>query len=256
MARIEVHTNWTNTVSQTHAFSLDDLLRPETLHLLRQVLDGSDALKPGVSPQELTATVAGRFGDLGRRLQERTGADGEPLHNPRAIAHFLNRLVFCMFAEDADLLPAGLFTRLATNLQKRPPADAVRAFTDLFAAMRGGGYFGAEDVRHFNGGLFDDAPALPLERADLKLIADTAGEHDWSHIDPAIFGTLFEAALKATRERPALGAHYTDREKILRIVEPVVIRPLEVEWAQALAEIRDFTAEARAAMAERQAVYD
>ena len=82
MARIEVHTNWTNTVSEVYRFTLEDLLKPETLQVLRQVLDGSEALKPGVSPQELTATVAGRFGDLGRRLQERKDATGQAAAPP------------------------------------------------------------------------------------------------------------------------------------------------------------------------------
>jgi type II restriction/modification system DNA methylase subunit YeeA len=104
--------------------------------------------------------------------------------------------------------------------------------------MRTGGFFGAEVIAWFNGGLFDDAPPLPLERADLKLIADTAAEHDWSQIDPAIFGTLFEEALKSTRQRAALGAHYTDRDKILKIVDPVITRPLAAEWDVAHAEIR------------------
>ena len=162
MARIQVHTNWTNTVSKTYAFTLDDLLKPETLHILRQVLDGSDKLKPGVSPQELTAKVASSFGALGRRLQERKDAAGEPLHNPRAIAHFLNRLVFCMFAEDAGLLPEDLFTKLLGSMQRRPPAESGPWFDALFAAMRGGGAFGVDDIRYFNGGLFDDAPAIPL----------------------------------------------------------------------------------------------
>ena len=256
MARIEVHTNWTNTVSRTYAFTLDDLLAPETLNILRQVFDGSESLKPGVSPQELTATVAGRFGDLGRRLQERKGAGGEALHHPRAIAHFLNRLVFCMFAEDAGLLPEKLFTRMVASMQRRPPLESGPWFDELFAAMRAGGRFGVDEIRWFNGGLFDTEPAIALDRSDLKLVEDTAREHDWSQIDPAIFGTLFEEALKATRERPALGAHYTDREKILKIVEPVIIRPLEAEWAQVLEAIRADVAEREAAEAERRAVLE
>lgn len=209
MERIIVHTNWTNTISRKIEFTLDDLHEPEKLAMLRQVFDGSDSLKPKISPQELTAKVAQRFGDLGRRLQERG-------HHPRDVAHFLNRVVFCMFAEDAKLLPEGLFTRLTRSMQMRPPAEAAPQFDALFAMMRAGGMFGADIVHWFNGGLFDEKPALPLERADIKLIHDTAAEHDWSDLDPSVFGNMFEEALKATRERAALGAHYTDREKIGR----------------------------------------
>lgn len=218
MGRIIIHTNWTNSISRVIELSLEDLREPANLELLRQVFQGSDSLRPVVSPQELTATVAARFGALGRRLQDR----GE---DPEAVAHFLNRLIFCMFAEDARLLPSGLFTRVVRAVQERPELAAGQ-LTDLFDKMHRGGFFGADVIRWFNGGLFDDAPVLELDSGDLKLIGDTAAEHDWSEMDPAIFGTLFEEALKATDRRAALGAHYTDREKILKIVDPVVVQPL------------------------------
>jgi len=246
--RIVVHTNWTNTVSRRIELTLDDLLEPAKLQILKQVFTGSDELKPGFSPQELTAKVAARFGELGRRLQERK-------HHPREVAHFLNRLVFCMFAEDARLLPAGLFTRVVKATERRPE-HAASQLAELFAKMRTGGFFGADIIRWFNGGLFDDAPVLDLDSADLKLLAQTASEHDWSQIDPAIFGNLFEQALKATRERPALGAHYTDRDKILKIVGPVIVRPLMAEWDAAYAEIKASVAAMKHAEADRKAILD
>lgn len=256
MDRIIVHSAWTNAVSRKFEFTLDDLHEPEKLNLLKKIFNGSESLKPKFTAQELTAKVAQRFGDLGRRLQERKTPDGEPLHDPREIAHFLNRIVFCMFAEDARLLPPELFTRLMRSMQVRPPAEAAAAFDNLFAMMRGGGMFGADVIKHFNGGLFDDKPALPLERADIKLIADTAGEHDWTEIDPSVFGAMFEEALKATRERAALGAHYTDRAKILKIVDPVITWPLTAEWEGVLARIVEAMEARSAAEAERKAVLE
>ncbi len=246
MERIVVHTNWTNTVSRRLEFRLDDLREPARLDQLRDVFRGSERLRPGISPQELTAAAAARFGELGRRLQDRG-------HPPRAVAHFLNRVIFCLFAEHAGLLPPKLFTRMIRGMQVRP--NLARAqFGELFAKMGSGGFFGADIVLWFNGGLFDDEAALPLDYADLKLIGDAAAEHDWAEIDPAIFGTLFEEALKATRQRAALGAHYTDRAKILKIVEPVVVRPLMAEWDKAVAAIRAAMAEARGAAEERRAL--
>jgi len=246
MDRIEVHTNWTNTISRTISLSLADLLLPSNLDILRKVFRGSEALKPGQTPQELTVTVAARFGELGRRRQERG-------HHPREVAHFLNRLVFCMFAEDAGLLPGSLFMRVIRQTQSRPDFAAAQ-LAELFAKMGSGGFFGADRIRHFNGGLFDDPGVLPLEPDDLKLIADTAAEHDWSQMDPSIFGNLFEAALTETQERRLLGAHYTDREMILKIVEPVVIQPLTAEWATACAAISGEMRGVREADAERSAV--
>jgi hypothetical protein len=98
MERIIINTAWTNAVSRRIELKLDDLHEPTNLAILKAVFQGSDSLKPKISPQELTAKVAQRFGALGRRLQERG-------HDPREVAHFLNRIVFCMFAEDAGLLP-------------------------------------------------------------------------------------------------------------------------------------------------------
>jgi type II restriction/modification system DNA methylase subunit YeeA len=250
MERIVAHTNWTNTVSRKIEFTFDDLRDPRRLEELRLIFRGSDRLKPTLNPQDITAKAAARFGELGRRLQERG-------HHPRAVAHFLNRLVFCMFAEDARLLPAGLFTRTIKATMNNPKA-AQRQLAELFGKMAqpepGQRFFGADFISWFNGGLFENDATLPLEEADLKLIVDTASEHDWSEIDPAIFGTLFEQALKATRERPALGAHYTDREKILKIVEPVIVRPLTAEWEAAKAEIAAAMERAKAAEAERRRI--
>jgi type II restriction/modification system DNA methylase subunit YeeA len=248
MERIVVHTNWTNTVSRRYEFGLDDLRVPARLDQLRAVFRGSESLKPSVSPQDLTAAAAARFGELGRRLQERD-------HPPRAVAHFLNRVIFCLFAEHAGLLPPKLFTRMIKAMQIRPRLARAQ-FEELFAKMGSGGFFGADVVLWFNGGLFDDTGALPLDYEDLKLIGESAAEHDWSQIDPAIFGTLFEEALKATRQRAALGAHYTDRAKILKIVEPVIVRPLTAEWDAAAAAIGAAMAEARAADEERRRVME
>ena len=224
MSRIVVRTNFTNTVTAVHEFALEDLRDPARRDLLRQIFEGSEKLKPTVSPQELTAKAVERFAELGRRLQDRRTKDDKPLHHPRAIAHFLNQLVFCMFAEDARLLPDKLFTKTLRSVQTRPKL-AQQALAGLFRAMASEAeddrfLLGVGVINWFNGGLFDGAEPLLLETPDLELVARTADEHDWSEIDPAIFGTMFEEALKATRKRAALGAHYTDRAKILKIVDP------------------------------------
>ncbi|AQR62783.1 SAM-dependent methyltransferase [Brevundimonas sp. LM2] len=260
MSRIIVRTNFTNTVTAVHEFALEDLRDPAKRDLLRQIFEGSEKLKPTVSPQELTAKAVERFAELGRRLQDRRTPADTPLHDPRAIAHFLNQLVFCMFAEDARLLPDKLFTKTIRGVQTRP-ALAQKALASLFKAMASEEeddrfFLGVGVINWFNGGLFDGAEPLLLEAPDLKLVADTADEHDWSEIDPAIFGTMFEEALKATRKRAALGAHYTDRAKILKIVNPVIVWPLEAEWAAARAEIAAAATAADEAEGQRKTTLD
>ena len=219
MARFRIRTNWTNSVSETYEFVLEDLAEADNRDRLKWAMSDPERLRPGESRQALTGRAAATFSELAQSLRERG-------HDPQAVAHFVNRLVFCMFAEDVGLLPDNLFTRMLEHARRRPEefADLAR---DLFGAMSTGGRIGFEAVAWFNGGLFDDDEALPLDRSGIDT-ALKAAALDWSEIDPSIFGTLFERGLDPDK-RPQLGAHYTDRDKIMRIVDPVVVRPLLAE---------------------------
>ena len=145
------------------------------------------------------------------------------------MAHFVNRLVFCMFPDDVGLLPEHMFTRMLRHAHPAPERFPELA-GELFQVMASGGRVGFEAVAWFNGGLFDDGAALPLEKSDIETVL-AASDLDWSEIDPSILGTLFERGLDPGK-RAQLGAHYTDREKILQLVEPVVVRPLLAEWGR------------------------
>ena len=175
----------------------------------------------------LTEEAASTFANLAHRLRER-GHDGG------TVAHFVNRLVFCMFAEDVALLPNHMFRRLLEHCQNAPEDFQAHAQT-LFAAMKDGGVVGFERVEWFNGGLFDTADALPMKKADVRDVL-AAAKLDWSDIDPSILGTLFERGLDPDK-RSQLGAHYTDRDKIMLIVNPVIVEPLAAEWEAVRAEI-------------------
>ena len=164
--------------------------------------------------------VASSFASVAQALRARG-------HEPQAVAHFVNRLVFCMFADDVGLLPDHMFTRMLRHALPAPARFGELA-GDLFEVMATGGRVGFETVSWFNGGLFDDGAVLPLERSDIEMVL-AASDLDWSEIDPSILGTLFERGLDPGK-RAQLGAHYTDREKIMLLVEPVVVRPLLVEW--------------------------
>ena len=227
MLRFRIHTNWTNSVSRVHEFGLDDLADAAVRNKLKWALSDPERLRPGETRQALTKRAATAFASLAQGLRER-GDD------PRVVAHFVNRLVFCMFAEDVGLLPNSLFTRMLESARRRPKAFAGLA-RNLFGAMAHGGWVGIEEVAWFDGGLFDDDSALPLEKAEIETVVATA-DLDWSEIDLSILGTLFERGLDP-RKRAQLGAHYTDHDKIMLIIEPVIVRPLLAEWETAKAEI-------------------
>jgi len=232
--RIVIRTNFNGVVTERHDILLADLADPARLTLLKHAFSDPEKLRPAKTRAGLTQDAAKEFTELARRLRERG-------HAAETVAHFVNRLVFCLFADDVDLLPKGLFEKLLTNATRRPDRFA-RMASELFGAMaQRDSFVGVEDIAWFNGGLFDDATALPLEKDDIALLR-RAAEMDWSEIDPSIFGTLFERGLDPDK-RSQLGAHYTDAAKIELIIDPVIRRPLSAEWESVKAEITALLAE-------------
>ena len=222
METIRITTNWTNSVSVTETLVLDDLANADARQRLKWAMSQPERLRPGQTRQALTESVAQTFASLAQSLRDRG-------HDSHEVAKFLNRLVFCMFAEDVGLLPRNLFTRML-EAARRTPSEFVPMARELFGSMASGGRFGVETVAHFNGGLFTDDDALPLSKTEIETVL-IAARLNWSDVDPSILGTLFERGLDPAK-RSQLGAHYTDREKVMLIVEPVVVRPLEAEWEE------------------------
>jgi hypothetical protein len=218
---ILVHTNFNNAPTRTHEITLATLDQPRSLEILNAVFHAPDKLRPGVTSQAITEKASGHFAEIAESMRKR-GLD------PQAVAHFLVRVVFCLFAEDVGLLERGLFTRLVTRVGSDPKKFA-RHVGELFSAMSTGGDFLLERIRHFNGSLFDATPVLELTAAEIAAIGAVASE-DWSAVDVSISGTLFERGLNPAK-RSQLGSHYTSRSHIETIVEPVVLAPLRREWA-------------------------
>lgn len=233
---IRIHTNWTNSVSKVYEIAIADLGDPEKRGLLKSALSDPEALRPTKTRQQLTEEVAGEFAQLARSLRERG-------HQADDVAHFINRLVFCMFAEDVKLLPDAIFTRMLERALE-DPTEFESFASDLFRAMKTGGRIGFEKVAWFNGGLFNDDLAFALTKEEIRLVHRAAQQY-WGDIDPSILGTLFERGLDPEK-RSQLGAHYTDRDKIMLIINPVIVEPLSAEWEAAKAEIADLMAKAAA----------
>lgn len=226
--RFRIETRWTNTVTVKHEFEIEDLVDPAKLALLKAVFHDPEALRPKITRAQLTREAADKFQTISDRLQHR---------NPdrEAVAHFVNQLVFCFFANSVGLLPDGLLRKLLDTAQKRP-GRAKSFFDRLFAEMQEGGEFDLTAIRWFNGGLFDGRLSLALEPDEISLLV-ALQSFRWDLIDPTIFGTLFERFLDPDK-RAQIGAHYTDPDKIMQIVEPVVIRPLRAEWEETRGRIK------------------
>jgi len=225
--RIIIHTNFTGTVSATHEIPLEALSVPRNIEIMRAVFHNPDALRPGRTSTAVTQDAARHFAEIASAMRER-GLD------PAAVAHFLDRIVFCLFAEDTGLLPKMVFSRIVET-SGGDPARFGKLLAQLFDTMATGGDFGLEPIRHFNGNLFDDRTVIELSADDVKRIA-AAATLDWSAVDPSIFGTLFERGLDPAK-RSQLGAHFTGREDIERVVDAVVMTPLRREWEETKATI-------------------
>ena len=224
---IQIHTHFTGHPSEVHTILIADMDQPANLQKLKWLFTDPEQFKPQLTRSAITIQAARLFGDLAWSMQQRG-------HDARAVAQFLNKMLFCLFAENIKsphgepLLPERLFSKVLANGQKDLPRFE-KQLKNLFAAMcQPQGEFGLHLIEWFNGGLFDDATTLPLKREDInQLLGITT--LDWSAIDPSIFGTLFERGLNP-KKRAQLGAHYTGPVSIMRIVNPVIVEPLMAEW--------------------------
>ncbi|MCY3023139.1 MAG: N-6 DNA methylase [Planctomycetota bacterium] len=242
--RYEIHTRFNNCPRTVHRFTNDDIPKPETLQKLHALFENPAFFKPSKTVQAVTEEVAKHFATLSDSLRSR----GVEAH---AAAHFLMKLLFCLFAEDTGLLPQNTLTdatKMAVGRLKGAGAAGglrqgqqqqkdesggeyfARQMKALFRAMRRGGEFWGKTIDHFDGGLFEDDEAQELTDADLETLYDCCRE-DWSSVEPSIFGTLFERSLDPDK-RSQIGAHYTGREDIELLVQPVLMAPLRREWEE------------------------
>ena len=242
--RYIIRTNFNGTVQETQEFTNDQIDRPENWRTLRALFEDPNLLKPQRTTAQVTTALAEEFAKVARSLQKRESAELADAHTRAEvnvaqrrslrIARFLNRLIFCFFAEDTGLLPKNLFSELARTALD-DPHQLSQALESLFRTMATGGMFGAHKIRHFNGHLFEDATVFDLNEEERRSLAE-ASEADWQYVEPSIMGTLFARGLDPDQSA-ALGAQYTSRADIVTIVEPVLMAPLRREWAMLKASL-------------------
>ncbi|MEO6738980.1 MAG: DNA methyltransferase, partial [Chthoniobacteraceae bacterium] len=227
---IELYSEFTRTGGtyvpfpdpQSHRILLEKLNDADVRETLRLAWTDPQALDPARRSARVTREIAQSLGRLAASL-EKSG------HRAETVATFLMRALFTMFAEDMELLPKESFLNLLKSLQGHT-AQFVPMVEELWGKMKAGGFSTAirEKILCFNGGLFEDATALPLTDDQFALLIEAA-HADWREVEPAIFGTLLVRALDPV-ERHKLGAHYTPRAYVEQLVLPTIIAPLRAEW--------------------------
>ncbi|MFZ4774613.1 MAG: DNA methyltransferase [Terrimicrobiaceae bacterium] len=254
---IELYSEFTSTGGTyvpfpdplNHRILLSRLDDPGVREMLRLAWTDPLALDPSRRSARVTHAIAQSLGRLAASL-EKSG------HSAEVVAAFLMRSLFTMFAEDVGLLPKEGFSALLKSLRGNT-THFVPMVGELWSRMKTGGFSTAlrENIRHFNGRLFEDAAALPLSDDQFELLIE-ASRADWRDVEPSIFGTLLARALDPV-ERHKLGAHYTPRTYVERLVIPTVIAPLRAEWdaVRAAALTLDRQGKTREAIAEVQSFH-
>jgi len=217
---IRIQTNFPGKETVVHDIPIVELTYPEQFNKLRNIFFAPQEFDPGRTVEEVTQETARLFAKIAKYM-EREDIDAE------CLARYLNQLALCLYAENTDLLPESVFTRIT----KRYSTDSTRfnmVVRNLFAQMSVGGAFGIDDIPYFNGDLFDGAEPVELNDSALLQLA-LATDENWRNIEPSIFGTLFERALDATK-RSSYGTHYTSAADIMLVIEPVLMKPLRREW--------------------------
>lgn len=210
---------------RSHRIKIDDLREEKIRERLRTIWLDPASLDPTRQSAKVTREIAAQLAGIAKSLEAAN-------YGAERVGSFLTRCLFTFFAEDVGLLPKRSFTDLLESLAQTPD-QFVPLLTELWQAMDVGKFSVALrlNVLQFNGKLFKNPDVLPLDRDQIALLIE-AGRKDWSQVEPAIFGTLLERALNPV-ERHTLGAHYTPRAYVERLVLPTVIEPLREEWSNA-----------------------
>ena len=227
---IEVYADFTGTGKAYAQFPdraryrimLEDLRDEHVRERLRAIWTDPKSLDPAARAARVTREIADLLATVARRLEKRG-------YNAETTSGFLMRVLFTMFAEDSGLIPEKSFTNLLKN-QRAHPEHLEHQLSALWAAMDKGEFSPALGVplKKFNGYLFKERTAIPLDAEELEVLIK-AGEHVWTEVEPAIFGTLLERALNP-KERAKLGAHYTPRAYVERLIGPTIMEPLRADW--------------------------
>ena len=247
---IRIHTNFTGKAPDIYIITLDDLRNiqqnarrknslgvvnqsPLSIYqVLRNCFRDPEYLEPAQTPDQITEAAADIFKKIADELQDyNTGKDAE-------IARLLSQLLFCMFSSNIGLLPKQLMTQYTEDLGPSPATIFPSRLSNLFKMMSDGNPVNVPPIKHFNGGLFDGRPNNLQIGSSIMPFVREADALDWSQIEPAIFGTLFERIYNPEK-RAQQGRHYTSRADIETLVEPVVMTTLRRDWDKTKSSIED-----------------
>ncbi len=211
-----------------HSFPITELL--QNIHLFGFIAGYQKRKFEDENPVNLKAAY--RMGKLHDRLKE-VGYTGH------ALEVYLVRILFCLFAEDTSIFERGIFQEYIDTHTKPDGSDLAMHLAQLFQVLNtpkekrlSNLSESLNEFSYVNGHLF--AEHLPVASFDAEM-RETILECcslDWSQISPAIFGSMFQAAMNP-KERRNLGAHYTSEKNIQKLIKPLFLDELQTEFEKA-----------------------
>ena len=146
------------------------------------------------------------------------------------------RVVFCLFADDTGVFERDIFLDFIESRTWKDGSDTGARLIELFQVLdtpEGDRQATRdEDLLRFpyiNGSLFEGQLRIPAFNADMRGKLLDACNFNWSNISPAIFGSLFQSVMNR-KQRRKQGAHYTTEKNILKVIEPLFLDDLRVEF--------------------------
>lgn len=149
------------------------------------------------------------------------------------------RLVFCLYAEDAEIFGRNnMFLDYMKQFEAKHFRKAlIELFRVLDTKVEERDPYLEPDLAAFpyvNGGLFAneniEIPNFTDEIRDL-ILEKASADFDWSEISPTIFGAVFESTLNPDTRRKG-GMHYTSIENIHKVIDPLFMDDLNAEFKE------------------------
>ena len=152
---------------------------------------------------------------------------------------FLTRVLFCFFAEDTGIFDKRIFTESIASHTQEDGSDLPDYLKKLFKVLN-------EKNRknipayldlfpYVNGGLFAEEFIVPKFSKKSRNALVELGDLNWAEINPDIFGSMIQAVVHPD-QRAGLGMHYTSVPNIMKVIQPLFLDELNVEFSKSTNE--------------------
>lgn len=208
----------------TEYWRMEFLVDDEKTKIRKEKIISEDA---GIIVKQLYSALADCYGDI-----------DDPV-NSKSLNKLIVRLVFCLYAEDAEMFAHGQFSDYVEHFNAEDLSDALFRLFEILDTKEEDRRRGLKPLLaafpYTNGGLFHDKEGAedieipPLTNEVRRILVEVAAPFNWENISPTIFGGIFESTLNP-ETRQLNGMHYTSIENIHKVIDPLFLNDLKAEF--------------------------